>query len=168
MVEMSNTILFICTGNYYRSRYAEIYFTHLASKMGLDWKADSRGLEASTGRNVGPISIFALKRLADQGISLNDPIRFPMQLEEKDLQTAGLIIAIHRVEHQPMMEKQFPAWAEKVEYWDVADLDVIDSENALSAIEGKIYLLIKTFRKKFEKKLPDSCLTNNESTIYLD
>ena len=146
MVEMSNTILFICTGNYYRSRYAEIYFNHLALNMGLDWKAASRGLEASTGRNVGPISIFALKRLADQGITFNEPFRFPLQLEEKDLQAAGLIVALHRVEHQPMMEKQFPAWAEKVVYWDVADLDVIDSENALSAIEGKIHALMEDVR----------------------
>lgn len=146
MVEMSNTILFICTGNYYRSRYAEVYFNHLASKMGLDWKADSRGLEATAGRNVGPISIFALKRLAYQGLTFNEPFRFPLQLEEKDLQTAGLIIAINRVEHQPMLEKQFPAWAEKVEYWDVADLDVIDSENALSAIEGKIHALMEDVR----------------------
>ena len=45
-----------------------------------------------------------------------------------------------------MMEKQFPAWAEKVEYWDVADLDVIDSENALSAIEGKIHALMEDVR----------------------
>lgn len=143
---MIKTILFICTGNYYRSRYAEIFFNHLTSKMGLDWKAVSRGLEANAGRNVGPISTFALERLAHQGLSLSEPIRFPLQLEEKDLQEASLIIAIHRVEHQPMMEKHFPAWTEKVIYWDVADLDVIDSENALPAIEKKIHALMEDVR----------------------
>ncbi len=143
---MPNTILFLCTGNYYRSRYAEIFFNHLAAKKQLNWFTDSRGLEASAGRNVGPISIFALKRLAHQGIPLDEPIRFPMQLEEKDLQEAGLIIAVHRVEHEPMMKKYFPAWADKVIYWDVADLDVTDSENALSAIEQKIHEIVEKVR----------------------
>lgn len=135
---MTNKILFLCTGNYYRSRYAEIFFNHLAAKKQVNWFADSRGLEASAGRNVGPISVFALKRLTHQGIPLSEPIRFPMQLEEKDLQEAGLIIAVNRVEHEPMMQKNFPAWAEKVTYWDVADLDITDSENALAEIERRI------------------------------
>lgn len=140
---MTNKILFICTGNYYRSRYAEIYFNHLVSKTNLRWRAFSRGLEASAGRNVGPISSFALERLTRQGILLDEPIRFPMQLEEKDLQAAGLIVAVNRVEHQPMMKKYFPAWAERVTYWDVADLDVTDSESALSSIERSVNLLIE-------------------------
>lgn len=140
---MTNKILFLCTGNYYRSRYAEIFFNHLAAKKQLNWSADSRGLEASAGRNVGPISTFALERLTHQGIPLSEPIRFPMQLEEKDLQEAGLIIAVHRVEHEPMMKKYFPAWAERVTYWDVADLDVTDSESALASIEKSIHLLIE-------------------------
>ena len=135
---MPNTVLFICTGNYYRSRYAEIFFNDLASKMGIEWKAESRGLAAHEGYNVGPISKFTLELLTQRGISPGDPIRFPMQLEEKDLREAGHIIAINRVEHQPMMEKQFPAWAERVTYWDVADLNITDSKNALSAIERQI------------------------------
>ena len=38
------TVLFLCTGNYYRSRFAEILFDSVAVKMGLPWKASSRGL----------------------------------------------------------------------------------------------------------------------------
>jgi protein-tyrosine phosphatase len=140
---MTQSVLFICTGNYYRSRYAEIYFNHIVSKTDLGWKAFSRGLEASAGRNEGPISTFTLRRLADQGILLSEPIRFPMQLEEKDLQDAGLIIAVNRVEHQPMMKKYFPAWAERATYWDVSDLDVTDSESALASIERSVNLLIE-------------------------
>lgn len=143
---MQNTILFICTGNYYRSRYAEIFFNDLASNKGINWKADSRGLAANQGYNEGAISSFALERLTQHGISPGDPIRFPMQLEEKDLQEADHIIAINRVEHQPMMEKQFPDWAEKVTYWDVADLNITDSKNALSAIEDQIQLFFEKIR----------------------
>jgi len=37
-----NTVLFLCTGNYYRSRFAEILFNAVAAKEGLGWRADSR------------------------------------------------------------------------------------------------------------------------------
>ena len=35
------TVLFLCTGNYYRSRFAEILFNSVASKLGLPWQASS-------------------------------------------------------------------------------------------------------------------------------
>ncbi len=59
---MTNTILFLCTGNYYRSRFAEILFNRLAKSRGLSWKAESRGLALDLATdNVGPISQFALQ-----------------------------------------------------------------------------------------------------------
>jgi protein-tyrosine phosphatase len=38
------TVLFLCTGNYYRSRFAEVLFNSVADRMGLPWRASSRGL----------------------------------------------------------------------------------------------------------------------------
>ena len=149
---MTKTALFICTGNYYRSRFAEIFFNDLALKKKLNWKAYSRGLEASAGRNEGPISKFALQRLTQHGLSTGNPIRFPLQLEEMDLQEATLIVAINRVEHQPMMEKQFPAWAWKITYWDVADLNITDAENALPALEERIHSLLESLRSNLQNQ----------------
>lgn len=80
---MDNKLLFICTGNYYRSRYAELFFNDLALKSGLDWTAASRGLAANEGHNVGPIAPHVVARLKLHGISVDEPIRFPVQLEEK-------------------------------------------------------------------------------------
>jgi len=42
------TALFLCTGNYYRSRFAECYFRHLSAKYQLPWLADSRGLQIAS------------------------------------------------------------------------------------------------------------------------
>ena len=51
------TVLFLCTGNYYRSRFAEILFNSVAGKMGLQWRASSRGLALERGiNNVGPMA----------------------------------------------------------------------------------------------------------------
>src|SRR5256885_17038856 len=51
------TVLFLCTGNYYRSRFAEILFNSVAGKMGLPWQAASRGLALEPGvNNVGPMA----------------------------------------------------------------------------------------------------------------
>jgi protein-tyrosine phosphatase len=36
-------VLFLCTGNYYRSRYAEELFNHIARAEGLGWRAFSCG-----------------------------------------------------------------------------------------------------------------------------
>ena len=114
--------------------------------------ADSRGLEASAGRNEGAISKFALERLTLLGLSPGAPIRFPIQLEEKDLQEASLIVAINRVEHQPMMQKQFPAWAGRITYWDVADLNITDAENALPALEERIHSLLESLRSNLQNQ----------------
>lgn len=135
---MHNTVLFICTGNYYRSRYAEIYFNHLTPSLSLNWQAASSGLEAKEARNPGPISQFTLERLAQRGISPGESMRYPIQLEEGSLKKAGLVIALNRVEHYPMMQKYFPIWAEKIVYWDVADLGFTAADEALSAIEQQI------------------------------
>jgi len=143
---MDNKLLFICTGNYYRSRYAELFFNDLALKSQINWTSISRGLAADEGHNVGPIAPHVLERLKLHGIPLNGHARFPMQLEEKDLLEADLIIALDRRDHQPMMTKQFPTWADRITYWDVPDLNLMDSENALSAIERNIYSLLENVR----------------------
>ena len=61
-----NNLLFLCTGNYYRSRFCEEYFNHLAQGHSLPWRADSRGLapDITVFRNPGPLSIYTRQRLA--------------------------------------------------------------------------------------------------------
>ena len=41
-VREDKIVLFLCTGNYYRSRFAEALFNSVARKMNLPWKASSR------------------------------------------------------------------------------------------------------------------------------
>lgn len=142
-------VLFLCTGNYYRSRYAEYLFNSIAKEMKLDWVADSRGLNTEYGAtvNVGPISCHTLKALAQQKIECPPPHRMPEQVSDADLERAALTIALKEAEHRKLMEKLHPAWADRITYWHVHDLDVATPEQALPEIEGLVRGLVQELRK---------------------
>lgn len=117
------TVLFLCTGNYYRSRYAEILFNHVARKFGLAWKASSRGLFLEpAARNVGPISVIALNALEGMGIRAKEDVaRFPLRVTTDELNQSNFIVALKETEHLPLLQERFPMWVAKVEFWDVDD-----------------------------------------------
>jgi protein-tyrosine phosphatase len=138
-----HTVLFICTANYYRSRFSEQWFNALAEEAGLGWQATSRGLKTWMVDGQGPISRFTLERLAAKGIHLNRDIRFPLQLTEADLECADLVVAMKESEHRAMMMEQFPFWAERINYWNVHDLDCQPPEEALPVCETCIETLVQ-------------------------
>ncbi len=144
---MTRQLLFLCTGNYYRSRFAEHLFNSLASQYHLDWQATSRGVATEFGiGNVGPISSFARQGLAARGIMLEENLRMPMQLQEPELAQADRIIALNKAEHRPQIVKRFPAWVDRIEYWHIPDLDVTAADVALPAIERQVHELIRQLR----------------------
>src|SRR5947209_7304175 len=97
-------ILFLCTGNYYRSRFAEMLFNHLARAEGLAWQATSRGLALERGAgNMGPMSMTALIRLRQLGIPIEADLRLPRHLSEDELADADLVIALKEAEHRPLL-----------------------------------------------------------------
>jgi protein-tyrosine phosphatase len=128
-------LLFICTGNFYRSRFAEAVFNHLAEQRGLRWWAFSRGLAIHWAE--GYISEYTRQALAERGIELRHTGPGRVQLSEADLESADLIIALKDEEHRPMLTNLFPAWASKVVFWDVSDLPH-SPEVALPAIEREV------------------------------
>lgn len=117
------TVLFLCTGNYYRSRYAEILFNSVAGKLGLFWRASSRGLALERGvNNIGPMDMSAVKLLKDKAIVAAEAMaRFPVQAAVEDFHGAAWIVALKAEEHLPLLQERFPGWAEKVEFWQVDD-----------------------------------------------
>jgi protein-tyrosine-phosphatase len=117
------TVLFLCTGNYYRSRFAEILFNAAAVRMGLSWKASSRGLALERGsNNVGPMAVSAIAALEALGAGAGDACsRFPVQVTVNDLEGAERIIALKQAEHLPLLQDRFPAWVDKVEFWHIDD-----------------------------------------------
>jgi protein-tyrosine phosphatase len=137
----SRTILFLCTGNYYRSRFAEILFNARADPAS-GYRAESRGLKIGWPGNVGPLSSFAEQRLAQLNIACTDYRRMPLRCREEDLEHAAVIIAMKQEEHRAMLDQLFPQWAGGVRYWHVHDVDAAAPEAALGEIERRIDALI--------------------------
>src|SRR6185369_9510253 len=135
MGRQQKTILFLCTGSYYRSRFAEVLFVSVAKKMGLPWNASSRALALEHGvHKVGPMATAAIKTLEAMGIRDAERCgRLPAQVTMAELEQADVIVALKHAKHWPLLQERFPGVAEKVEFWHVDD-----APEALALIESKV------------------------------
>ncbi len=137
-------ILFLCTGNYYRSRFAEHYFNHIAVQHGLFWRADSKALARdldATG-NRGPISRFALAELEARGVPMDGGHRRPAQVEAPDFERYPRVIALSRLEHEPMLQEHFPEQQGRVEFWEIGDLHIETPEQAIARLADQLEAMV--------------------------
>jgi len=142
------TVLFLCTGNYYRSRFAEELFNHHAERSGLDWIAQSRGLALARGaHNVGPISTFALNALKALAITARRADRFPQQCTAGDLARVDFIVAVKEAEHRPLMRERFTEWEHLPDYWNVHDVEDAAQAEALNLLAQEVQTLLLSFHK---------------------
>jgi protein-tyrosine phosphatase len=141
------TILFLCSGNYYRSRFAEIFFNWQAAQRGLLWRADSRGL-ALHASNVGSISRHTFSCLKARGILSDACSRFPVAVSEADFAAAHRVIAVKEAEHRPLVEAQFAKWRDRVEYWHVHDVDCALPAETIPHLEREVVRLLEQLAKQ--------------------
>jgi len=145
-------VLFVCTGNFFRSAFAERYFNHLAAenrelpegdprRKGVVWVAESRGLDPaqlSPGQRAARMSRFALARLRQLGIPVPTdpatrlPAHTPRPLALPDLERCQRIVAMHDASHRPMLRRFLAqrkdqvrdpeALLARVTYWNIDDV----------------------------------------------
>ncbi len=140
-------ILFLCTGNYYRSRFAEEMFNRKAAKLNIQFVADSAALALELGReNYGPISWYAIEALEARGIKLGDEIRHPKAVSVEDLESAFMIIAMDKLEHHPIVTERHPDWVKRMVFWNVADIEFVEPTVALAKVEQLVDSLIKKLK----------------------
>ena len=137
---MKRSVLFLCTGNYYRSRFAEAVFNHHAAERLPGWRAASRGL--ATHLASGDLARETVEGLAERGIEVTHTGPTRRALTEGDLREAARVIALHEPEHRPLLEAHFPAWCERTTFWTVADVDQLHHTSALPEIERRVLALI--------------------------
>lgn len=147
------SVLFLCTMNYYRSRFAHLYFNHLAEGTGLH--ADSRGLMTDAYHLPG-ISRQAVNALTKAGVVLSDrDYRNPILATPYDLEQAHLVIAMYRREHEPMVLQRFRRHRALVTYWDIQDLDEAPASHALTLCMQQVETLFTRLATQ-QKKMPGS------------
>jgi protein-tyrosine phosphatase len=120
-------LVFVCSGNYYRSRLAEILFNHGAESSGLAWIAESRGLlRAGDLKGLSEHATAYLKRAKLEHLA-SEP-RNPLTMDVEDLTDSDLVIALCREEHQPMVEQKFLSLGKamtksgRIRYWNIYDI----------------------------------------------
>ncbi len=142
-------VLFICTGNYYRSRFAEEVFNFYSKDLLPMYQADSSGVKAieSRDKNPGNISKYALEALNRFGVSPIGHEREPKQLIVEQINGSNLSIALSKSEHLSMMQELFPDHAGKIIYWDVEDIGYEEPTIATDRIYRFTLDLIDSIRK---------------------
>ncbi|MCL2384919.1 MAG: low molecular weight phosphatase family protein [Alphaproteobacteria bacterium] len=149
------TILFLCTGNYYRSRFAEEFFNFSAPFSCPGWTAVSRGIAVDLGvHNVGPIARSAAEALRQRGIDFDPHLaRMPLQLKTADLDAAHHIVALKKTEHLALLQERFSVWLNganpgRIEYWHIDDVDRMAPAKALPLIAREVEELMKRLSGK--------------------
>jgi protein-tyrosine phosphatase len=140
--EQRKQVLFLCSGNYYRSRYAEILFNHLAEMQGVPWRASSCGLELSD-LNPGPLSQHTRAALARLGIPIEAYLRPPRAVSDQDFESASHIVAVKEAEHRNMILRKFPHRLKDVEFWHVHDLDCGEPAQTTAHLDGLVSQLLQ-------------------------
>jgi protein-tyrosine phosphatase len=137
------TVLFLCTGNYYRSRFAEELFNHRAHRAGLGWIVQSRGLLSSAERTIlgrfpcsrSKVSKTAAWSLWPPSVGRGNVISLTWKLPQRSSLYMSLSIG-------PVIRERLSAWENRVEYWQVADVEMVQPRIALSVLDRQIECLL--------------------------
>ena len=146
------SVLFVCTGNFFRSAFAEHYFNHLSDQdRRLDprdprrkpavWRAESRGLDPdqlSPSQKAARMSRYAVERLRRLSVpfaveaATGLPAHLPTLLALADLERCERVVALHDASHRPMLRRFVDlrrdqardpeALLDRVVYWDIDDV----------------------------------------------
>ncbi len=148
-----STVLFLCSGNFYRSRFAEYLFNHLVNQTTLPYRAESAGLWPNCHtHNVGPISAATVEALRARGVEVPRAPRSPRDVTEADIRGAAVTIAMKEAEHRPVVVARFPSLLDRVEFWHVHDVDYATPNEAIPLIEDNVRALLGRIHRELSRQ----------------
>jgi protein-tyrosine phosphatase len=121
-------------------------FNYLADENQLEWEAFSCGTEVFKYQNEGSISTETIKALLAIPVKETHLNRFPIQIDDKILEMADIVIALKKAEHKAPLARDFPHFEKKVVYWQVHDLDGATPEEAFGEIRELVGKLLEELK----------------------
>ena len=139
-------VTFVCTGNYYRSRFAESYFNYLCDILKLNYVADSYGLAIHFADELaeehGEISPFSKERMEKIGIPERYFLRDRKSLIKDAIENSDVIIAMDKEEHTPMIMEQFPSYINQFNFFEVKDVFDWEPKQTLDETQKMVEMMI--------------------------
>ena len=130
-------ILFVCTANIFRSRFAEEVFNSLATDSSSSLIAFSAGMKVGefTTRKIYYPALEQLKRYNIKPIRENE---LSTHIDDLNLDEYDRIICMDEPEHKPMVEENTNLKGRDVEYWNIVDIPEEDSRVSLPMCYEKV------------------------------
>ena len=135
-------VLFVCTANIHRSRFAEEVFNHLAKKSNSVHEAFSAGLRVGD-YSFRTIYYPALDNLKKFNITPLRPNADSTHIDDVELHEYSRIICMDEGEHKPMILANSKLQNDLFEYWDIIDEPKMKSEISLPKCYRKVESLFK-------------------------
>ena len=136
-----NNILFVCTGNIFRSRFAEEVFNHLCEINGVDATAFSAGLQVGgyKQRKIYRPAMNELERLKIEPLRSNED---SVHIDDIDVSIYDQIICMDEEEHKPMVRSNELLSGFTFQYWNIVDMPKVPSDKSLPKCYKKVESLI--------------------------
>ena len=136
-----NNILFVCTGNIFRSRFAEEVFNHLCKINGVDATAFSAGLQVGRykQRKIYWPAINELEKLKIEPLRSNED---SVHIDDIDVSIYDQIICMDEEEHKPMVRSNELLSGFTFQYWNIVDMPKVSSDISLPKCYKKVESLI--------------------------
>jgi protein-tyrosine phosphatase len=115
------SILFICTGNWYRSRFAESYLKSKGYKHVLSRGVNVNNNKKRKYREIHKQSSLVKNKLKELGLEKYINNKTPKQLTENDMLKSNKIILINKKEHYSYIIKKYPKYKNKLIVWNIRD-----------------------------------------------
>ena len=135
-------VLFVCTWNIHRSRFAEEVFNYLAKKSNSKYQAFSAGFKVGgyKFRTIYSPALDNLKKINIVPLRSND---FSKHIDDVDLSEYDRIICMDEVEHKPMVLANSSLQNNLFEYWNIIDEPKMKSELSLQKCYQKVENLLR-------------------------
>ena len=135
-------VLFVCTWNIHRSRFAEEVFNYLTKKSNSKHQAFFAGFKVGN-YNFRTIYYLALNNLKKLNIVPLRPNDFSKHIDDVDHSKYDRIICMDEVEHRPMVLANPSLQNVLFEYWNIIDESKVKSEISLPKCYQKVESLLR-------------------------